>query len=64
METKTSLVRSDCTVELYTIALVYLNLALIIYPRNTEGNDALRLNQTLQNAKLTILLLISVDNQL
>ena len=47
METKTALVRSNCTIELYTVALVYMNLACIINPRNAEHNNALRLNHTL-----------------
>ena len=37
MKTKSSFVRSDCTVELYTITFVYLYVTLIIYPRNLEG---------------------------
>ena len=44
VETKAALVRTDCGVELYAIAAVYLNLALIIYPRYTEDDDALGFN--------------------
>ena len=58
METKTSLVRSDCRIELYTVAEIDLLLPLIIDPRNAEGDDALGLNQTLQKGILAINLLI------
>ena len=63
METKTSLVRSDCAVELYTIALVYLYVALIIYPRNLEGDNSLRLYKTLQDTSFAVFLLVCVNNQ-
>ena len=36
MKTKTSLVWSDRTVELYTVSCVNLNLSVIIYPRHSE----------------------------
>ena len=36
MEAKASLVRTDGAVELYAVTVVYLNLSLVIYPRNTE----------------------------
>ena len=53
METETSLVRADGTVKLYAVSVVYLNLSLIIYPGNTEHDNALRSGQTLQKGILT-----------
>ena len=47
METKSALVRTDGAVELYSVALVYLNLAIVIYPGYTEGYDSLRLGKAL-----------------
>ena len=64
MESQTSLVRSDCAVELYTVAFIYLNLTIIIYPRNLEGNNTLRLNETLEQADCTIFLLVCIDDKL
>ena len=58
MKTKTSLVRSDSAIELYTVTYIYLNLSFIVYPRNTELNLTLRLNQTLQNCLFAVLLLM------
>ena len=61
METKSALVRSDCTVELYTVTFVNLYNAFVIYPRNTERNDSFWLNKTLKNGKFTIFFFIFVD---
>ena len=41
VETKTTLVRAKGGVELNTVALVDLNLALIVFPNDTELNNAL-----------------------
>ena len=54
-EAETSLVGSDCAVELYTEAAVDLNLAVTIDPGNTELNNALRLYETLKKACFLIL---------
>ena len=43
-------VRSDCRVKLATEAAVYLNLAVVVYPRNTELDHTLRLNDTIDYA--------------
>ena len=64
MESQSSLVRSDCTVELYTVAFIYLNLTIVIYPRNLEGNDSLRLNEALEQADCTILLFVCINDDL
>ena len=52
IETKATFVGTKCRVVLNTISTVNLDLALIIYPRNTEHNDALRLNNALEKACL------------
>ena len=64
METKTSLVRSDCTVELYTVSFVDLYVPVVIDPRNTERDDSFWLYQTLQDGKAAVFLLVTVDNNL
>ena len=58
MQTQTALIRSDRAVELYTETTVYLHIARVVYPRNTELNLTLRLNQTLQNCLFAVLLLM------
>ena len=50
VESDTALVGSDSRVELYSEATVYLNLTVVVYPRNTEHDLTLRLNDTLENA--------------
>ncbi|OAV74109.1 hypothetical protein Barb7_02441 [Bacteroidales bacterium Barb7] len=42
-----ALVRPDGIIELHTIADVYLHIAPVVRPRDTESNDAVRLNQPL-----------------
>ena len=61
MESQTTFVWSDCTVELYTITFVYLYNTFIVYPRNSERDDSFRLNKTFQNGKLAVFLFIFVD---
>jgi hypothetical protein len=41
VETKTALVRTESGVELHTVALVDLALALVVFPDNTELDDTL-----------------------
>jgi glutamate dehydrogenase (NADP+) len=41
------LVRSNCIVELYTESSVYLNLSIVIYPRNAEHDLTIRLCNSL-----------------
>ena len=64
METKTTLIRSDSAVKLYTISLVYLNNALVIYPWNAEGNDSFRLYKTLQKGHAAVFFFIFVNYDL
>ena len=49
MEADSSLIRTNRIVELYTIANVGLNLALVIYPRHTECEDTVGFNHSLYN---------------
>ena len=55
MEAQAALVGADGAVELHTVAAVHLNLALIVNPGHTEGDDALRLDQTLNQSGLLVL---------
>ena len=48
VETQTALVGTDGAVELHAVAEVHLNLALVVYPRHTEGDDALGLYETFE----------------
>ena len=52
METDTTLVGADGAVELNTVAKVGLDLALVVNPRYTEGDDAVGLNHTLNDFSL------------
>ncbi len=54
METKAALVRSDCTVELYTDTSVDLYLAVVIDPWNTEHDYTVWLSHSLENGILFI----------
>ena len=62
METKSSLVRADRAVELYAVAVVDLHLAVVIDPRDTEQDRALRRRQPLQESLFPVLLLIRFDH--
>ena len=55
VQAKATLVWANGTVELDTIALVYMNLAGIVSPRHTEHNHTLRLYNPLQDGLLLIL---------
>ena len=55
MEAQAALVGADGAVELDAVAAVHLDLALIIDPGHTEGDDALGLDQTLDQAGLLVL---------
>ena len=54
MEAQAALVGADGAVELDAVAAVHLDLALIIDPGHTEGDDALGLDQTLDQACLLV----------
>ena len=62
METKTALIGSDRAVELYAETVVDLDLALVIYPGNSEQDRALRCGNALQKGFLPVLVLICLDD--
>ena len=49
METQTTLVGANSGVELNSVTTVDLNLAAVVNPGNPEYNEALRLNNALEN---------------
>ncbi len=51
METETALVWADCGIVLYTITTVDTGIAVVVYPGDTELHDALRLDETLDQAR-------------
>ena len=53
-ETKAALVGSDHARELDAVAAVHVHVALVILPRNTEHDDTLRLDHSLENSVLLI----------
>ena len=63
MQTQAALVGADRGVELNAEAAVYANLALIVNPRNTEHEHALRLYDALHDAVL-LKLRTSFNNRL
>ena len=46
MEADSSLIRTNRIVELYAIANVGLPFALVVYPRNAEGENAVGFNHS------------------
>ena len=52
VKSDTALVRTDSGVELYSESTVYLNLAVVINPGNTENDLSLRLTESGENACL------------
>ena len=54
MEAESSLVGTDRAIELNAEAAVDLNLAVVVYPRNAEFDNALRLNHHIDDAALNI----------
>ena len=55
MKTNSALIRTDGAVELHPESAIDLNLAFIIYPRNTEHNNTLRLGKALEQCAFLIL---------
>ena len=45
METQTALIGAECGVELYAVAAINLDFAVIVYPGNSEKNLAFRFYQ-------------------
>ena len=54
METDAALVGSDCAVELNAVTLVYMNLAVVVNPRNAEHNGTLGLDKSFEQGALLI----------
>lgn len=52
MESETALIRTDSGIELNSVSSVNLNLTVVINPRNTELNESLRLDDTVNYARL------------
>ena len=63
MEAQAALVGANGGVELYAVAAVYLGNAVVIDPGNTESDDALRLDKTLEEACL-LPLGVLIDDEL
>ena len=55
METKAALVGSNRAVELHSVTLVHLHLALIIYPGNTEHYYSFRLYKPFKKSRFFVL---------
>ena len=62
MQTDTALVRSDCTVELYTVTGIYLNLTFIVNPWYTEFELSFRIYHSFQKSILSVFFFICLDN--
>ena len=62
MEPQTALVGADGAVELDAVAVVHLNLALVVHPGNTEHDDPLGGDQTLQEGVLAVQVFIFFDD--
>ena len=54
MEAQTALIRTDSRVELYTVALVDLNVSVVIYPAHAELDESFGLDHTLSDVRLNI----------
>ena len=57
MEAKSAFVRTDCSVELNSIATVYVDVSCIIDPRNTEMNQTFWFNDSFNDALVFRMLL-------
>ena len=58
-----ALIGTDRGIELHAVAGVYLNLSVVVYPRNTELDLTLRLAKTLQKCELFILFFVDRDHR-
>lgn len=54
MKTKAALVRPYSAIELNAESTVYLHVSVVVHPRHTEDNNALRLYDALEKARLLI----------
>ena len=61
MEADTALVWADSVIKLHTVSNVYMNLACIVDPRHSEGNDTIGLYEALDDGCLFELWVLVVD---
>ena len=52
MESETALIRTDGGIELNSVSAVDLNLAVVVDPRNTELDESLGFDDTVDHARL------------
>ena len=52
MESETALIRTDGGIELNSVSAVDLNLAVVVDPRNTELDESLGLDDTVDHTRL------------
>ena len=52
MESETALIRTDGGIELNSVSAVDLNLAVVVDPRNTEQDESLGFDDTVDHARL------------
>src|SRR5690554_3461188 len=50
MEAKTAFIWANSTAKLYSESPIYLHFTVIIHPRNSEGDDSFRFNESLKYA--------------
>ena len=62
METEASLVRADRVIELDTEASLYMNLALVISPGHSEGNDPVRFYKPFEKGCFPVLFLMRIND--
>ena len=62
VQAQTAFVGADGGVKLHAVAAVYMHLAMIVYPRNTEHDLPFRLNQPLQQAGFLVFRIV-VDHR-
>ena len=61
VETRTTLVRANGIVELYAVTEVDLDLTLVVYPGDTEGEDTVGLDEALDDLVLLKLWMLVVN---
>ena len=61
METQSALIGTDSAVELYTVADVDMYFSLVVHPRHTEGDDALRFDEAFDDFGFFELRMLVID---
>ena len=62
MKTQSSFIWSNCTVKLYTVSCINLNLTFIIYPRYAEFDLSFRLNKSFKKSVSSVFFFMSFYN--